>query len=71
MNTWEYRVIQCGGYSGNQYQLQRSCNELGAEGWELAGSSPILVEVAKDKDTDWLLIFKRPSGDLPSARTPP
>lgn len=68
MTTWEYRVID--GPKGRSWnppeRVQGECNKLGAEGWELVGTSPILVQYdqggfgEKETGTDWLMIFKRP-----------
>ena len=62
MNTWEYHVVDGG---GNCDRVESTCNELGAEGWELVGTSPILVQYNPSgfgeaaMSTDWLMIFKR------------
>ena len=62
MKTWEYRVVKGGKRSSG---VQSTCDELGAEGWELTGISPILVQYdqggmgIKETSTDWLMIFKR------------
>ena len=65
MNTWEYQVVDG---SGNPDRVERTCNELGTHGWELAGTSPILVHYDQSDlgeaatTTDWFMIFKRRAG---------
>jgi hypothetical protein len=65
MKRWEYQVVQGQNYSAG---VQQTCDELGAQGWELASTSPILVqfsqggEWAAEGDTEWFMIFKRPVG---------
>ena len=62
MGTWEYRVIE--GSTGAR-EVQISCDRLGGEGWELAGTSPVLIRrdrggmTDKTTNTDWVMIFKR------------
>jgi hypothetical protein len=62
MNTWEYHVVDG---SGNCDRVKSVCNELGTEGWELVGTSPILAQYDPSAlgeaatRTDWLMIFKR------------
>jgi hypothetical protein len=62
MNTWEYHVIEG---SRNCDRVESTCNELGTKGWELVGTSPILVQYDPSgfgeaaTRTDWLMIFKR------------
>jgi hypothetical protein len=62
MKTWEYRVVRGG---RRRSGVQGTCDELGAEGWELAGISPTLVQYdqggmgIKETSADWFMIFKR------------
>jgi hypothetical protein len=62
MNKWEYHVVDG---SENSDHVERMCNELGTKGWELAGTSPILMQYDRSgfgeaaMRTDWLMIFKR------------
>jgi hypothetical protein len=62
MNTWEYRVVD--GH-GNCDRVESTCNELGTQGWELVGTTPILAQYdprafgETATRTDWLMIFKR------------
>ncbi len=63
MKTWKYKLLKCGGYSGNPFSIERWCNELGAEGWELVGTSPVLDKRAENSANEWLMIFKRAEED--------
>jgi hypothetical protein len=61
MNTWQYRVVP--GYNDTSW-MDDELNAFGANGWELVGTSPILVQDAggmnpRTSRTDWFLIFKR------------
>ena len=70
MNTWEYHLVDG---SGNSNSVERTCNELGTDGWEVVGTSPILAHYEQSDlgkaatTTDWFMIFKRRAGQEPAA----
>ncbi|MEV0351438.1 DUF4177 domain-containing protein [Nonomuraea sp. NPDC050680] len=63
--VWEYKMKRLGGKVSSS-ELQRQCDELGAEGWELVGFTPV-VEL-KDESVSFdrhspgcLMVFKKAS----------
>ncbi|MEU7829578.1 hypothetical protein [Nonomuraea sp. NPDC049129] len=61
--VWEYKMKRLGD-KVSRSELQRQCDELGAEGWELVGFTPV-VEL-KDESVSFdrhspgcLMVFKR------------
>ena len=60
---WEYKTLklQAKGWMGgkvDEAQLDRTMNELGSQGWELAAAFD--TDVAGGGTRDVLVIFKRP-----------
>ncbi len=65
---WEYRVVAWPrSVSSNPLpgDVENRCNELGADGWELVGTTPVLTQYgipeSDYKPNDWYMIFKRPA----------
>lgn len=49
MQKWEYKYIYLTGVGGDEKEIERKMNDLGAEGWELIGWNNVAG-----------FIFKRP-----------